>query len=75
MAKKYKSAILCDHANETPRTCPCDCPSDCACRERMCKRYRSDAMLYELMSIKNRLDALISDLYTVIRDKDIDRSE
>ncbi len=28
----YKSALYCDHANETPSTLICKCPTDCYCK-------------------------------------------
>lgn len=31
----YKSAILCEHANEMPNVCPCD--ADCYCKAHSCK--------------------------------------
>lgn len=35
-----KSAIYCEHANESPVTCPCRCPNDCYCKRQggMCVR-------------------------------------
>jgi hypothetical protein len=34
----YKSAVFCEHANETPINI-CTCPEDCACREFMCQTW------------------------------------
>lgn len=53
---EFKSAVYCGHANESARGV-CDCDSDCACREYMCK----PAPKAEREAVP--VDARIGDLY------------
>lgn len=35
MNTSVRSPVLCNHANECPRVCPCD--ADCYCKQTMCR--------------------------------------
>ena len=63
MKPRTPSALYCDHANESPRHAPCQCPADCYCkREGNCgKRVRKPTRPTDRQRLK-RIARIIASL-------------